>query len=343
MKILITGGAGFIGCNTTKCFREAGWDVTVLDNLSRLGSEKNLDWLRSQISLEFINADIRDVQKIADVVTKGYYDAIIHLAAQVAVTTSVISPRLDFEVNALGTFNILEAIRCQSPKTVLLNASSNKVYGQLSELTVRENEKRYEYIDRPLGVSETQPLDFHSPYGCSKGAAEQYVIDYARIYGLRCINFRQSCIYGYRQFGIEEQGWLAWFTIAHILGKPIKVYGNGKQVRDVLFIDDLVAAYRAAIEMINSISGQTFNIGGGGQNTLSLLELISYLENLSGRNLIYSMADWRPGDQPIYVSDIRRASKILNWAPRTTAKAGVAKLYDWIMQNKSLFNNKDGK
>lgn len=338
MRALITGGAGFIGCNTAKRLYEAGWDVVVLDNLSRAGSEKNLDWLRHQLSFEFVNVDIRNVQEVATIVGKYNFDVVIHLAAQVAVTTSIMSPRLDFEVNALGTFNVLEAIRSNSPNTILLNASTNKVYGQLNNVEVRESEKRYEFIHNPLGIAETQPIDFHSPYGCSKGSADQYVIDYARIYGLRCINFRQSCIYGYRQFGIEDQGWVAWFIIAHVLGKPITIYGNGKQVRDVLFVDDLVEAYKCAIEMIDSFAGQTFNIGGGAQNTLSLLEFIEQLERISDRKVAYSFADWRSGDQPIYVSDINCVCKSLNWFPKVSATEGVAKLYNWVTQNRMMFH-----
>ncbi len=338
MQVLITGGAGFIGCNTAKSLGEAGWDVVVLDNLSRPGSEMNLDWLRRQLSFDFVNADIRNAQKVAEVIANGHFDVVVHLAAQVAVTTSVLSPRLDFEINALGTLNVLEAIRCHSPNTILLNASTNKVYGQLSDVAVREGDTRYEFVHNSHGIAETQPLDFHSPYGCSKGAADQYVIDYARIYGLRCVNFRQSCIYGYRQFGIEDQGWVAWFTIAHVLGKPITIYGDGKQVRDVLFVDDLVAVFRCAIDAIDSVSGRTFNIGGGVQNTLSLLELIEYLEDLSGRSVTYSFADWRPGDQPVYVSDIRQARVDLNWSPTVSVKEGVARLYDWVAQNEALFD-----
>jgi CDP-paratose 2-epimerase len=338
MRALVTGGAGFIGCNTAKCLGEAGWNVVVLDNLSRRGCETNLDWLRRQFSFDFVNVDIRNAQEIAEVIRTGHFDVVIHLAAQVAVTTSILSPRLDFEVNALGTLNLLEAIRCHSPNTVLLNASTNKVYGELGDVAIREGETRYELVHHPLGIAETQPLDFHSPYGCSKGAADQYVADYARIYGLRCVNFRQSCIYGYRQFGVEDQGWVAWFTIAHVLGKPIAIYGNGKQVRDVLFVDDLVAVYIRAIDAIDSVSGRTFNIGGGVQNTLSLLELIEYLEYLSKRKVAYSFADWRPGDQPVFISDIQQARLVLSWSPTVSAREGVARLYNWVVQNREMFD-----
>ena len=338
MRALITGGTGFIGCNTVKYLGELGWDVAVLDNLSRAGSEKNLDWLRRQLSFGFVNIDIRNSGGVTEVISTGHFDIIIHLAAQVAVTTSILSPRLDFEINALGTLNVLEAIRRYSPNTILLNVSTNKVYGQLSNIDVREGDTRYEFVHHPFGIAETQPLDFHSPYGCSKGAADHYVIDYARIYGLKCVNFRQSCIYGCRQFGIEDQGWVAWFTIAHVLGKPVTIYGNGKQVRDVLFVDDLIAAYLCAIDSVGSVSGRTFNIGGGVQNTLSLLELIEYLEYLSNRKVAYSFTDWRPGDQPVFISDIRQARVELNWFPRVSAREGVARLYNWVVQNRGIFD-----
>ena len=337
MRALITGGAGFIGCNTAKSLSETGWAVVVMDNLSRAGSEKNLDWLCSQLSSDFVNVDIRDDEKVAEVIANGGFDVAIHLAAQVAVTTSIVSPRLDFEVNALGTFNVLEAIRRHSPETIMLNASTNKVYGRLRDVPVREGDRRYEFVQHPLGIPETQPLDFHSAYGCSKGAADQYVVDYARIYGLRCVNFRQSCIYGYRQFGVEDQGWVAWFIIAHVLGRPITIYGDGKQARDVLFVDDLVAAYRCAIDRIDSVSGRTFNTGGGAQNVMSLLELVEYLGDLSGHKVAYCLADWRPGDQPVFVSNIERVCTELHWSPKVSVRDGVARLYEWVVQNKAMF------
>lgn len=343
MHVLITGGAGFIGSNTAKAFAEDGWKVTILDNLSRAGSRRNLDWLRDQFSFGFFETDVRNAPEVERIISQGGFDAVIHLAAQVAVTTSVISPRVDFEINAIGTFNVLEAIRVYSPHTIILYASTNKVYGGLSGVKVNEQDRRYEFEKDLPAIPETHPLDFHSPYGCSKGSADQYVIDYARIYGLRSVNFRQSCIYGPRQLGVEDQGWVAWFIIAHFFGKPITIYGNGKQVRDVLFVDDLVAAYKQAIKKIDSVSGQVFNMGGGVQNTLSLLELIDQLDDLSGRKVSYSFSDWRPGDQPVYISDVRRACKNLAWAPRTTVRDGVAKLYNWVAQNKPLFTNKDGE
>lgn len=337
MRVLITGGAGFIGCNAAQQFTQVGWEVVVLDNLSRIGSDINLAWLRGHGACEFVRADIRDADQMAGVIGRGNFDAVLHLASQVAVTTSVVAPRLDFETNALGTFNVLEAIRLHSPRTILLNASTNKVYGKLQHVPVRQGGLGYEFADHPAGIAESCPLDFHSPYGCSKGAADQYVIDYTRIYGLRCVNFRQSCIYGFRQFGIEDQGWVAWFTIAHVLGKPFTIYGDGRQVRDVLFIDDLVAAFVRAIERIDSVAGQTFNMGGGPENALSLLKLIELLEQLSQRKASYAFSDWRPGDQRVYISDIGHARACLDWTPTISVERGVEMLYVWVMQNRQMF------
>lgn len=219
----------------------------------------------------------------------------------------------------------------------MIYSSTNKVYGHLGQVRAVEGDRRYELVDAPDGIPETQVLDFHSPYGCSKGAADQYVVDYNRIYGLRTVNMRQSCIYGYRQFGIEDQGWVAWFTIALALGKPVTIFGNGKQVRDVLFIDDLVEAYAAAIENIERIAGQSFNIGGGASNTLSLLEFVEILEELSGRTMQVSYDDWRPGDQPIHISDVRKAKNLLGWEPRTGVRQGLQLLYDWVKTNREMF------
>ncbi|HWN11870.1 MAG TPA: NAD-dependent epimerase/dehydratase family protein [Pyrinomonadaceae bacterium] len=337
MRILITGGCGFIGCNAAQRFLQLGHSVTLLDNLSRRGSNQNLSWLRTQTPFDFIQEDVCNPKGLAATLADGNFDVVLHLAAQVAVTTSVIDPRSDFETNALGTFNVLEAVREHSPNTIVLNASTNKVYGKLPDFGMVEQASRYELSDLPKGVSESQPLDFHSPYGCSKGAADQYVSDYARIYALRTVNFRQSCIYGYRQFGVEDQGWVAWFTIAHALGKPVAIYGTGKQVRDILFIDDLIDCYLAAIERIDKVSGMTFNIGGGPENTLSLLELLQMLGEHSGRPVSHSFADWRPGDQPVYVSDIRYSLQHLSWRPRVGVKAGYERLHSWVVANRDAF------
>ncbi len=341
-KTVVVGGAGFIGCNAVKRFGDAGDRVAIFDNLSRKGTRENLDWLKEQIAVEAVVGDIRDYDEIAGFFKK-HKDAnvVVHMAAQVAVTTSVTNPREDFEINALGTFNVLEAMREHVPDAVLIFASTNKVYGGMENVAVGLRDNRYQYEDLPNGVSEDMPLDFHSPYGCSKGCADQYVRDYSRIYGLKTVVLRQSCIYGYRQFGIEDQGWVAWFTIATALEHPIVIYGDGKQVRDVLFIDDLLDAFQLAAKHPEEHSGQIYNIGGGPDNTMSLLELIDFLQSLSGRDIEHSFADWRPGDQQVFVSDIGRARDRMGWSPKVSPKEGVSRLYEWVMENKQLFVDLD--
>lgn len=334
---LIIGGCGFIGVNLARHYLDRGESVVIFDNLSRKGADRNLDWLRRSYRdrLSVINGDIRrDEGRLFEAVERA--DVVLHLAAQVAVTTSVLSPREDFEVNALGTFNVLEAIRCSWNKPILIYTSTNKVYGKMDGLRISESNGRYAYCDLPFGVSEEMALDFHSPYGCSKGAADQYVRDYARIYGLKTVVFRQSCIYGRHQFGIEDQGWIAWFAISALLDRPITIYGNGKQVRDVLYIDDLVEAFDLAVEHIEITRGQVYNIGGGPQNTLSLLELISLLEDIYGKKINCSFADWRPGDQLVYISDVRKARAHFGWRPRTSPAEGVKRLVSWIEENRRI-------
>ncbi len=335
--MLITGGAGFIGVNAATFFSGKGWKVTVLDNLSRRGTEDNLRWLQGQIDIGFVKTDIRNAAEMQRVMAELQPDVVLHLAAQVAVTTSVKDPREDFEINALGTFNVLEAVRQQSPGSFLINASTNKVYGKMDDVAVAERNGRYEYLDLTQGCSERQQLDFHSPYGCSKGVADQYAIDYSRIYGLQTTTFRQSCIYGTRQFGIEDQGWVAWFTIAHVLDKPITIYGDGKQIRDVLHVTDLCQAYGAAIENRDQATGQAFNIGGGPQNTLSLLELLDHLKRFLGKQSPLSWDDWRPGDQPVFVCDLTKARETLGWSPEVSVEDGVEGLAGWVAENQELF------
>lgn len=338
MRILITGGAGFIGANSATYFAKRGHHVVIFDNLSRIGSEKNLEWIKDECSVDFVKGDVRRFKELVGIITKkGPFDLILHLAAQVAVTTSVVNPREDFEINAIGTFNLLEAVRQHNPDATLIYASTNKVYGGMEDLKIIENNGRYMYQDLPEGVDEKRNLDFHSPYGCSKGAADQYCRDYFRIYGLKTIILRQSCIYGYRQFGVEDQGWVAWFCIAAALGKPITIYGDGKQVRDVLFIDDLVKAFELAYENRTHIAGKVYNIGGGPQNTLSLYELIRHLEELKGDKIPFTYEAWRPGDQKVFVSDISLAEKELGWKPVVTTEEGVKKLYKWVYENIKIF------
>lgn len=336
---LITGGAGFIGSNYAARCLSRGEQVVIFDNLSRRGAELNIEWLSDKYnrkSFELIKEDIRDAEAIK-AAAKGA-GRILHLAAQVAVTTSVTDPKTDFEINANGTFNALEAARASGRKPAFLYASTNKVYGGMEDVAVVELESRYDYQDLPDGASEKQPLDFHSPYGCSKGCGDQYVRDYNRIYDLPTVVFRQSCIYGIRQFGVEDQGWLAWFVIAALTGRPITIYGNGKQVRDVLFIDDLLDAYDAAFSHIKTSAGQIFNIGGGKDNSIAVwTEFRPLLENLLGKSIKTRVKEWRPGDQPVFISDIRKAQSLLGWQPKIGVEQGIRRLFNWVKENQSLF------
>lgn len=337
MKWIVTGGAGFIGCNVVKRLMGLSHDVVVIDDLSRRGTRENLEWLQMLGKLTFVKQDIRDPAGVRDVVAShADADVLLHLAGQVAVTTSVTDPRSDFEINALGTFNVLEAVRASGGKAIFLYASTNKVYGNMEHEGVALRGKRYAYKRLKRGVSEKAPLDFHSPYGCSKGTADQYVRDYARIYGLRTVVFRQSCIYGTRQFGIEDQGWVAWFTIAAVLGRRLTIFGDGRQVRDVLFVDDLADCYLKAVERIDRSTGQVYNIGGGPENQLSLLDLLDLLRKRTGRKVKPVFADWRPGDQKVFVSDVSKAKKELGWAPKVSAKPGVEQLIDWVRKEGNM-------
>lgn len=337
MKWLVTGGAGFIGCNVVRRLLELGHQVVVLDDLSRRGTAENLAWLESLGPLTFARQDVRDAGGVAKLMAAHRdADVVLHLAGQVAVTTSVTDPRTDFEINALGTFNVLEGIRRAGGSPVVLYASTNKVYGNMEHEGVELRNGRYAYKHLARGVSETAPLDFHSPYGCSKGTADQYVRDYARIYGMRSVVFRQSCIYGPRQFGIEDQGWVAWFTIAAVLGRPITIFGDGRQVRDVLYADDLADCYLRAVEQIDHTQGQIYNVGGGPDNQLSLLELLELLSARVGRKITTAFADWRPGDQKVFISDIAKAKRDFGWFPKVSATSGVDRLADWVLQEKVL-------
>jgi CDP-paratose 2-epimerase len=339
-KFLLTGGAGFVGSNLAHNLLSDSSSVTILDSLSRKGTQNNLAWLRSQHGngqLEFIQADVRNFATVRAAVKD--VDVIYHLAGQVAVTSSVCDPRLDFEINSLGTLNVLEAARLSDRKPIIVFTSTNKVYGEMKSVVTVELDTRYTYRDLPHGVSESQPVDFHSPYGCSKGAADQYVRDYARIYGLRTVVFRMSCIYGPRQFGTEDQGWLAHFMIASETEKPITIYGNGKQVRDVLYIEDLVKAFRLAVEEIEVTAGQVYNIGGGPTNTLAVWkEFGQLLSGLKEREIPVRFEKSRPGDQPCYFSDIRKASTHMRWQPRVNVETGVRLLREWVSANKDLFS-----
>jgi len=337
MKVLITGGAGFIGINAASRYLARGDQVIIVDNLSRPGTQANLRWLQNQDgALKFLQTDMRD-GKAVETTFRESRDAslVLHLAGQVAVTTSVADPRSDFEMNALGTLNVLEAMRRNKITSTLIYSSTNKVYGDLAHIKIAERAERYEYAEMPHGVHEDIGLDFHSPYGCSKGSADQYVRDYHRIFGLNTVVFRQSCIYGTRQFGMEDQGWIAWFLIAAELGLPLTIYGDGKQVRDVLFVDDLLNAFDAAAKNIEVARGRVYNIGGGPGNAISILELIEHASMLSGKKLPYGHGAWRLGDQRIYVSDIRRAKSELGWEPAMPWRRGVESVRNWVLANRA--------
>ncbi len=351
LHVIVTGGAGFIGSNVAATFLRDGHRVTVFDNLQRPGSERNLAWLHSlpqAAELRFVQGDIRDADRVRSVIGGRNVHLVFHFAAQTAVTTSLVDPRTDLDVNIVGTHNVLEAMRLSRALVppMLFFTSTNKVYGALSHRAARETETRYVYADAELaqhGVSEQEPLDFHSPYGCSKGAADQYVHDYSRIYGLRTVVFRMSCIYGPRQFGNEDQGWVAHFMLAVAGGRPLSIYGNGKQVRDLLYVDDLVNAFKLAALHIESTAGHVYNIGGGPSNSVSIwAELRPRLEELSGRRLSASMGDWRPGDQPVYVSDTRLAQRDFGWQPRVSVDEGLRRLWRWAQTVEGTVDSSDG-
>lgn len=339
-RYLITGGAGFIGSNYADYLLSAGKSVRIFDNLSRSGAEKNLAWLRTKHgpeSFELSIGDLREQEKLSEVVRD--VDVVAHLAGQVAVTSSVVNPREDFEINALGTFNLLEAIRLSGQRPFVLYSSTNKVYGEMLDQEIVEKKTRYAYKGLKNGVSENQGLDFHSPYGCSKGTADQYVQDYARIFDIPSVVMRQSAIYGQRQFGVEDQGWLAWFAIAAVLDKPITIYGDGKQVRDMLDVRDLVRAYELAVDKRDEIAGEVFNIGGGPKQTISIwAECGPMLEKFIGRELPVSFDQTRPGDQRVYISDIRKAKNILGWTPEIGIVDGMAEFVNWVRSNRALFS-----
>lgn len=340
-RILVTGGAGFIGSNLVHSLLSDGYDVSVFDNLSRKGSRINAAWLASVHGKAFrlIEGDVRDFRAVAEAVRDK--DRVYHFAAQVAVTTSVTEPRDDFEINALGTFNVLEAARTVADHPVVLFTSTNKVYGGMEDVVISELATRHMYRDFPEGMDESRPLDFHSPYGCSKGAADQYARDYYRIYGIPTIVFRMSCIYGTRQFGVEDQGWVAHFVISAVKGRPISIYGDGKQVRDILFADDLIRAMRLAPERLDRTAGQVYNIGGGAANTLSVwVEFKEILGRLAGKPVeAAAWGPWRPGDQLVYVSNCAKAKETFGWEPQVSKEEGIARLWNWVRDNPMLFDS----
>ena len=336
--VLITGGAGFIGTNVAHRFLSAGQHVILYDNLSRPGVEKNLEWLRNEHGslVDVIVADVRDADTLRRVTRD--VSRVFHFAAQVAVTTSLENPVEDFEINARGTLNVLEALRTQNSPPPLLFTSTNKVYGHMADVPLRICDERYEPADAQLrehGFSEERCVHFHSPYGCSKGCAEQYVLDYAKTFNMPTVVFRMSCIYGLHQFGNEDQGWVAHFLIRALEEQGITIYGDGRQVRDVLFVEDLVDAMLLAHQNIGQLSGKVFNMGGGPQNTTSLLELLDTIESLHESEPKVEFRDWRPADQQYYVSDTRRFSAATGWRAQVPVKEGIQRLYEWLREGRA--------
>jgi CDP-paratose 2-epimerase len=331
--ILITGGCGFIGCNLADALAARGNRVVAFDNLSRAGVRENAQWLKSRHGevVSVITGDVRD--SISVIETVRSCGAVLHLAAQVAVTGSLLDPIEDFEINARGTLNVLEAIRLHNPSAPMIFASTNKVYGRLvSDDQIEQVNQRHVPSDPLLGagVTEQAPLDFYSPYGCSKGAADQYVRDYARVYGLSTAVLRMSCIYGPRQFGTEDQGWLAHFMLRSILGEPLTIFGDGLQVRDALHVSDAAKAWIAVLDNIQAVRGRVFNLGGGADNAISLLELIRAIERMRGVAPFFSFDEWRPGDQPWYVSRIDAIAAAVRWTPQVPLHQGLRSLLDWL-------------
>ena len=336
--ILITGGAGFIGSNLADRLAGEGHDVVIYDALGRAGVERNLAWLQDRhgARIRFVHADIRDAARLSDEVARAA--AVFHFAAQVAVTTSLDDPADDYSINIAATFNLLEALRNRAPHVPLIFASTNKVYGDLADLDFALEDGAYRPTDadvRAHGIGETRPLDFHTPYGVSKGAADQYVLDYARSFGLKTCVFRMSCIYGQRQMGTEDQGWVAHFLIRALGGEPITLYGDGHQVRDVLDVRDAVNAYVAAWQRIDDVAGRAFNLGGGADNAISLRHLLDHVGTLIGRPVDVRFSDWRAGDQRYFVADARAACDALDLPPRRDWRDGVAALAEWLQEQRA--------
>lgn len=333
-KILITGGAGFMGSNAALFFQKKRWKIIVLDDFSRKGSKNNLNKLKKKINIKWYKIDISNYKKLSNIISKTKPNLILHCAGQVAVTKSVTNPRRDFNSNTLGTFNVLESIRNFSKNSKIIFISTNKVYGNI-EKKISTNKKRYFFKTSDKSIDENYPLDFYSPYGCSKGAADQYVRDYSRIYGLDTTVLRLSCIYGGMQYGIEDHGWITWLTMLAIFEKKIKIFGDGKQVRDALYIDDLVRLfYKIAIK--KNTKSKIYNVGGSSKNSLSLLELIDNLENKLKKKVNFEKYNWRPGDQKIYISNISKISKELNWKPEVKISKGLDKVIEWVRSNQKI-------
>lgn len=339
MKLLITGGCGFLGSNLAAHAIEQGIQLCVFDSLYRQGSRHNLQWLSEQGDFEFVHGDIRNANDVQRVIARFKPDAIFHLAGQVAMTTSIADPRMDFEVNALGTLNVLEAVRQHAPQAAVIYSSTNKVYGDLEQYQYTETETRYVCVEQPNGFDETTPLDFHSPYGCSKGSADQYLLDYNRMFGINSVVFRHSSMYGGRQFATADQGWIGWFcqmaaeTRAGRRSAPFTISGNGKQVRDVLHAHDMIKLYYSTLQHIDKAAGNAFNIGGGLNNSLSLLELFSLLEAEIEMPLSYVKLPPRESDQRLFIADIAKMTALTGWSPEVSAQDGVRRMLKWVQES----------
>jgi len=338
MKYLITGGCGFLGSNIASAILKQGDELVIFDSLYRFGSYQNLEWLKTKGEFVFIHGDIRNINDVELAIKNNKPDVIYHLAGQVAMTTSIENPRMDFEVNACGSFNLLNAVRLYSPESTIIYSSTNKVYGDLEQFTYKETETRFQCIEKPNGFDESVNLDFHSPYGTSKGSADQYMLDFARIYGLKTIVFRHSSIYGGRQFATYDQGWVGWFIQkaweikTNRLKEPFTISGNGKQVRDLLYASDCVDLYLKAPKKIDAIKGEAFNIGGGIENSSSLLELFDLLEKILDIKMNYIQLPPRASDQKVFVADITKAKKLIGWEPKISKEQGIRMMIEWICQ-----------
>lgn len=339
MKYLITGGCGFLGSNIASEILKQGNELIIFDSLYRYGSYQNLEWLRTQGKFEFIHGDIRNTNDVERTIKIHTPDVIYHLAGQVAMTTSISDPRMDFEVNVGGSFNLLNAVRLYCPESTIIYSSTNKVYGDLEQFEYEETETRYKCVDKPNGFDEDVRLDFHSPYGTSKGSADQYMLDFARIYGLKTVVFRHSSMFGGRQFATFDQGWLGWFTTKameiknNTLKEPFSISGNGKQVRDLLYASDVVALYLKAAEKIEAIKGQAFNVGGGIENSSSLLELFSFLEKEIDIKMEYTQLSFRESDQRVFVADLSKVKELIDWEPQVSKEEGIRKMIEWISKH----------
>ncbi len=338
MKILITGGCGFLGSNLASYGVENGYDVTVFDNLSRVGAYQNLEWLRSLGKVNHIHGDTRNKNDVEQAIKEGKFDAVFHLAGQVAMTTSIADPYKDFQINAMGAVNLLDSIRKYSSETAVFFSSTNKVYGDLEDYNYEETDTRYVCKEYPNGFDEKVPLDFRSPYGCSKGTADQYMLDYHRIFGLKTTVFRHSSMYGGRQFATYDQGWVGWFVqkayerYKDSKSKPFTISGNGKQVRDILYASDMISLYYTALDNTDRVCGQAYNVGGTMEQSLSLLELFEMLEDIYGIKMEYTKLPPRQSDQKVFVADISKIRNRIGWSPKVTARDGVQRMVDWVRE-----------